>query len=309
MPATRLFLRLLTAADPASAGEKSTALPVGTFKGNSGAGFEDLALRTAKGAAQTSKALDALAQTAHQDNYLARFTSAPLAAQTIAAQTWTLALAVSEANTNANSFIIASIYVWRPSTQAVVGFIYDSDTALGAEWSTTEAGRVVTVSGSAVTTVADDVLVFECWRHAAQGMAVAYTQTVYFDGTTDVVEGTSADAASYIQDTNGLTFGGTTFFQSLPAIAVGVAGLSTVTTFARTLAATAVGVSTLATALLTSVTMAATAVGVATLSKALVFGQTLAAVAVGVAGMVTEFIVGSGSGLSRFLRKRWIWFN
>lgn len=87
--------------------------------------------------------------------------------------------------------------------------------------------------------------------------------------------------------------GAVTFFQTLPAVAIGIAGLSTVTTFARTLAATAVGVAMLATALLTSVTMAATAVGVATLSKVLVFGQTLVAVATGVASLVTEFIAGS----------------
>lgn len=286
MPATRLFLRDLTAADPPSNGEKSTALPVGTFSGNSGAGFEDRALRTAKGTAQTSKALSSLAQTAHQDNYLARFTSPALAAQTLAAQSWTLALAVSEANSNANSFLIASIYVWRPSTQAIVGFIYDSDTALGVEWSTTEDGQVITVSGAAVTTQTDDVLVFEVWRHAAQAMAVAYTQTVYFEGTTDVTGTTTADAASYLEDTNGLTCGGTTFFQTLAATAIGVAGFSTLTTFLRTLAATAIGVATLTTALLTSVTLAATSLGIATLSRVVTFSRTLAATALGVTSVV-----------------------
>lgn len=93
-----------------------------------------------------------------------------------------------------------------------------------------------------------------------------------------------------------------TFFQTLPATAIGIAGLTALTTFAKTLTATAVGAATLATALLTSVTMAATAVGVATLSRVLTFAQTLAAVAAGVAGMVTEFIAGTSRAVSRLTR-------
>lgn len=203
---TRLFLRGGTAANPPTAGEKSTALPVGTFKGNSGAGFEDLRLETAKGAAQTSKVLSSLAQTADQDNYIARFTSPALAAQTLSAETWTLAIAVSEANTNANSFFVGSIYIWRPSTSAVVGFIYDSHTSVGVEWVTTEDGQVLSLAGSAVTTLENDVLVIEIWRHAVQGMAAAYNQTVYFDGTTDVTDATTTDAASYLEKPTVITF-------------------------------------------------------------------------------------------------------
>lgn len=205
MPTT-LYLRDLTATDPPTAGEKSTALPVGTFKGNSGAGFEDLALRTAKGAAQTSKALSSLSQTAHQDNYIARFTSPALEAQTIAANTWTLAVATAEGNANANSFTIASIYVWRPSTSAVVGFIYDSDTALGSEWGGTEDGQVLSPVGVAVVAVANDVLVLCFWRHASQAMAAVYTQTLYFEGATDVTDTTTTDAASYLQTPQVLSF-------------------------------------------------------------------------------------------------------
>lgn len=203
---TRLYLRNLTAANPPTAGEKSTALPVGTFQGNSGAGFEDLSLSTTKGTSQTSKALNSLGQTTDQDSYIARFTSLGLEAQTIAAATWTAALALSEANTNANSFLVGSLYVWRPGTSSVVGFIYDSHTSLGVEWATTEDGIVVTVSGSSVTCQANDVIVFEVWRHATQAMGSPYTQTLYFDGTTDVVGSTTTDAASYIENPNNITF-------------------------------------------------------------------------------------------------------
>jgi len=203
---TRLYLRNVTAANTPTAGEKSAALPAGTFKGNSGAGFEDLSLLTTKGTAQVSKAITSLAQTAHQDLYIARFTSGPLAAQTIPAQTWTLAVATSESNTNANTFTIVSLYVWRPGTSSVVGYIYDSDTALGVEWATTEDGQVLTFSGSSIAVQAGDVLVLEFWAHAVQGMAASYTNTLFFNGTTDVTDTTTADAASYLESPAILTF-------------------------------------------------------------------------------------------------------
>lgn len=205
---TKFYLRNLASNDAPSNGEKSTALPVGTFKGNSGTGFEDRSLETTAGSSQTFDGLTSLAQTAHQDNYIYRFTSKALAAQTINANTWTLAVATSEGNAAANSFTIASIYVWRPSTQAVVGFIYDSDTALGVEWGATEDGQVLSPSGSAVTVQANDVLVLEFWRHAVQAMGNAYTQLLYYNGATDVTDTTTSDAASYLETPQTLTFAG-----------------------------------------------------------------------------------------------------
>jgi hypothetical protein len=93
----------------------------------------------------------------------------------------------------------------------VITYIYDSVTHLGTEWSAVAAtlnGRVVTFSGASAAVQAYDYLVLEVWRHnLAQGMATAYTQTLYFDGTTDVVaNANSGDAASYVEDTNGILF-------------------------------------------------------------------------------------------------------
>lgn len=200
---TRLFLRALTPDNSPGETERSTALPVGTFKDFL---LAVRALETTKGAAQTSGGSASLAQTAHQDNFFTSFTSDPLTTQTIAANTWTIAIAVSEANTNANSFLVLSLYVFRPSTGSVVGFIYDSDTALGVEWAAAEDGQVITFSGVSVVASAGDVLVLEVWRHGVQGMAVGYTQTIYYDGTTDVVDTTTADAASYLETPQILTF-------------------------------------------------------------------------------------------------------
>lgn len=197
--ATRLYLRAKANGYAPTDGEKSTALPVGTFQ-DLGGGVNDgkRSLSLQKGVAQASHTGSSLAQTAHQDWYAGRFSATPLLAN-ITAQTWTLAIATSEGNAAGNAFTVCSLYVWRPSDSSVVGFVYDSDTTLGIEWSTTEDGQVVTFAGGAVTITAGDVLVLEVWRHAAQGMANSYTQQIYFDGATPVTDATTADAASYLE--------------------------------------------------------------------------------------------------------------
>ena len=305
MPTT-FYLRNVTAANPPTAGEKSTALPVDTLGANNAGGTDETrSLDTAKGAAQTSLAKNSDASTAARDNYLCRFTSAALAAQTIAAATWTLAIALSEGNTNANSFFVGSVYIWRPSTNSVVGFIYDSHTNVGVEWAAGEDGQVLSLVGSAVTTLLNDVLVIEIWRHAVQGMAAAYAQTVYFDGTTDVIDSTTSDAASFLRNPNVITFGSQTFTQTLATTEIGVATLTRITTFLRSLAATELSIpslTTLSTFLrslivielsvltLTPVTtflrtLAATELGVAVLSAASIFSKTLSAIETGIASL------------------------
>ena len=198
--ASKFYLRNLTAANPPTAGEKSSVLPVDTLGANNATGTQETrSLDPVIGTSETSIAHDSDATTAARDNYLSRFTSKALGAQTIPAQTWTLAVALAETNNAANSFLILSVYVWRPSTSSVVGYIYDSHTSLGSEWSTGKAGRVVTFSGAELEIQEGDVLVLEVWRHAVQAMAAVYTQTVYFDGTVDVTEGGTGSAASYLE--------------------------------------------------------------------------------------------------------------
>lgn len=205
--ATRLYLRNVLAAGAPTAGKKSVALPVGTAGLQAGANTQDRSLLVTKGTAQTSIAFTGLGQTAHQDNYLARFASLPLSAQTVTAQTWTFALALNEANAAANSQLAPCVYVWRPGTTSVVGFIVDSDTPIGVEWGASEDGIVATASGAAVTAQFGDVLVLEVWRHApTQTNTTARIQTVYFDGATDVVDATTADAASYLETPQNLVF-------------------------------------------------------------------------------------------------------
>lgn len=261
--ATRLFLRNTTGNTAGYAGtEKSTALPVGDLD-DAGNGARDL--ETTKGSSQTSVTNATLAQTAHQDQYLGKWISDPLTGiSSIDANTWTLALAVSESNGNLNAFTVASIYVLK-NDDTVRGYIYDSDSPLGAEFATSEDGQVYSLAGSAVASVVStDRLVVEVWVHATQSMAQSGTITIFFDGTTDVVDSTTTDAASYLETPqDGLFSSGTTFFISPAGSITGVGALNRQTN--KALTGTATGSGTVAR--LVAKVLTATSTGVGAISK------------------------------------------
>jgi hypothetical protein len=204
LPTAKFYLRTAAASSYPTAGEKSTALPVGLFN-QLGGTSEQKSLSKSKGASQASLTLPSVTSTAHQDGYIGRFSSPALIAQTIGAGTWTLAVATAESDAKANSYTILSVYVWRPGTSSVVSYVYDSDTALGVEWGTTEDGQVLTFAGAAVTAALNDYLVLEFWQHAAQAQASTYNQVLYYDGTADVTDATTTNAASFLQAPNAIT--------------------------------------------------------------------------------------------------------
>ena len=206
--ATRLFLRDLTPTNDPGETERSVVLPVGDFLD-----YDEVvkALRTTKGASEVNLGANTQAHQDHDDEFFTSFSSEALDAQTINANTWTIALMLTQSSGTANSFMVLSVYIFRePST--VVGFIYDDDTALGSEWTNQGGGRgrVATFSGSAVTVLAGDYLVLEVWRHTpGQSMSQNLAQRVFFEGTTDVVENAAGgDAASYLETPQDLTFAG-----------------------------------------------------------------------------------------------------
>ncbi len=203
--ATRLSLRDSAPTNDPGETERSVALPVGDFQDFAGA---VKSLSTTKGSSDPEASISGSSQahTDHDDDFFTSFSSEALDAQTITAQTWTIAIVFDEGSLQANSFMVLSVYVFRePST--VVGFIYDSDTALGNEWPSVKAGRVATFSGSAVTAQAGDYIVLEVWRHTAgQGMSMSYTQEMFYDGDTDVTEDGTNLAASYLETPQDLTF-------------------------------------------------------------------------------------------------------
>lgn len=157
-----------------TAGSKSVALPNGTDRSVTTNDSEVLSVT--QGATNVLQSITTAAQTARQSGRFGRLTSERLDTQSWIADTWSVNPGLRrESNTNVNAFLALSIYIWRPSTSSRVGFIYDANTQLGAEWPTTAAASTYTISGSAISITAGDVLVVELWFTAAQAMATSYT--------------------------------------------------------------------------------------------------------------------------------------
>lgn len=162
-----------------TSGTKSAVLPTGSDNSLTTNDSQSLLLTT--GATDTTVSITSLAQTATQSGRFARFTSDKLSAQTITAQTWTYQLRNREGNNSANAYKGLSIYIWRPSTNSVVGYIYDSTAQIGTEWTTNYTNDVSSISGSSVTCSDQDVLVNEVWYIAAQAKSVSYILDIQYN--------------------------------------------------------------------------------------------------------------------------------
>lgn len=172
------------------------------------------------GPGQTSQAVSTTATKSTQGSWYRRFLSAPIAAQTFANNaSYTYQVGYSQSNTNSaiNSGNLC-LAVWRPSTGAVVGRIYDSvnSTAGGNTTNTTQQVGGLGFSGAAVTSQDGDILVLEVWTANAQSMATSYTNTVFYDGTT---ESSTTNEAAFIEFTSAaVTMQSTAFVPRHPAI-------------------------------------------------------------------------------------------
>ncbi len=173
---------------------------------------------TSVGVSPTSLVITTTADTNAHNYYFSRFCTLPLKDVTsITAQTWTYKFAAKESNTAANfpctgtnKAVRVTAYVWRPGT-GKVGNILDGTSNNTVDESTagTETYHVVTFSGSLVSGVQDgDVICFEVWFVVTQGTGAAYTDTFYYDGTTESAENaTVTTPASLISTPQDLTFG------------------------------------------------------------------------------------------------------
>jgi hypothetical protein len=189
--ATRLYFRDIVSPDAPTAGSKSVALPNGT--NNSLTANDNQSLLLTQGS-DIQVNISSLAQTARQSGRFARFTSEPLASQTISANTWDYTLRNRHSNNAANAYKAGSIYVWRPSTSSVVGYVYDSNAEIGSRWTTNFTNDSSNITGSAVTATNGDVLVIEVWYTSAQTMATSYTNSIQYN------------ESSYIETPQDLTF-------------------------------------------------------------------------------------------------------
>lgn len=147
--------------------------------------------------------------------HMTRFISKPLDQTSIAANTWTISVACWSNSSlpfypsRSNSLIPSCVYVWRPSTGAKIGTVFDglSSTTTAQQGTTSERTSKVNFTGSAVTSMlTGDLLVYE----AQTGTNVSSTNTLHyaFDGatinTTD--NATVTNHAAYLETPENLTF-------------------------------------------------------------------------------------------------------
>ena len=168
---------------------------------------------TTIGTAQTSLTNASLALATLQNYYVTKFISKKLNQTSISANTWNYKFAAQESNANANfpctgtaQVVYVNCYVWRTSNGTKVGTILDGNTVNNfEEASTSETIIEGTFSGSAVSsiTVDDDVIVFEVWFRITQAMGTSYTQTFYYDGTT---ESSITNNAAHIETPQTISF-------------------------------------------------------------------------------------------------------
>ena len=162
------------------------------------------------GAGQVTASATSLAQTTQQGLLVRGFASRPLAAGStvgLGSVRWNLAAleANAAANWNANS---VGLYVWRPSTGLVVGFMNPS--AAGIEPGTSEGAidSSQDLTSVAVSALAGDIICAEFLANATQSMAAAYNLSFFYDGTVETLTtGTAvSDHASFLELPENLTF-------------------------------------------------------------------------------------------------------
>lgn len=200
---TRFFWRTNTGAArfgvPTSS--QSTTLPNGT---NTTGTIVVGDLSTFRGTAEDSQSINSAAQTARQSGLYGIFSSFPLAAQTVPAQTWTMFVGNRSGNSRANPYTAAVLYLWDGSSATM---IYDSSAQLGSEWSGTTSVESFTASLPSFTASQGDLLVLEVWYTAAQDKSSSYTNTLYWDGFDDFSIGNSnSSPGSYIESTSTISF-------------------------------------------------------------------------------------------------------
>lgn len=185
-------------------------------------------MNTTIGTAQASKTfVNTTTRATNNTCYVTAFVSDPINQSGIAANTWTYNFAAKNSNTtpcddyptfDSSKVVPGCCYVWRPSTGAKVGNIYDADSAVGysdtgnhgGSPTTSEVAEHGTFTGSAVAgAAANDVIVLEAWIYVWFSTAASCTLSFFYDGTTtNTTSGTVvSNHASFLETPENITFG------------------------------------------------------------------------------------------------------
>lgn len=158
---TLLYFSNAAPAYAPTTGDKSTYMPQGLNRvGN--IGEASLTKTAPPGPGTINSILIPIEFTGTVSGYFGRYSSQPLAAQTIPAQDWTYAAKV-QCGTATNMKHVPVIYIWRPSTNTVVQHISDASTGQGTTWPTSAVQSTHKFAGASVTVQEGDILVIEAW--------------------------------------------------------------------------------------------------------------------------------------------------
>lgn len=186
--ATRLFFRAFNNAVSGTfpSGEQSALTADYTATG--GATLKRMA--TVAGSAMTSNDATSTASVLPQSGLYGMFVTNRFGEdQDIANQALTLNIAMLESDGNMNMGVglTANVYVWRPSTGALIGTICANLALTGTAEPTAGSVRVVQGATSVSTPVSAkfaDVIICEVWQTHTQGSAAAYIGGFYYEGGT-----------------------------------------------------------------------------------------------------------------------------
>ena len=172
-------------------------------------------MNTNIGAGQTSINITTSASTAARNNFLRTFVSPPLVGdQVVGGGTMILNTADQESNLSANFWVNSlNVYVWRPSTGALVGTIRDAGgVSLGgtepSAANSTQVTHITGITSTAVNALNGDVVICEVWTRSTQASATAYTAIFMYDGTTinTTENAVVTNHASFLELTENLNF-------------------------------------------------------------------------------------------------------
>lgn len=149
---------------------------------------------TTIGLSQVSTSIVSLGTMSGQNLRLSRYVGPLLAAQTIAAQIIKVHVGAQQSNANAAARPAYQLFHWRPSTGAKITNMVLGPRDAPAISGTSEVNAITADFTSSAATVLDgDVLVLELWVNAAQVDTGTYTDTLFYDGTTE--DSTTTNAA------------------------------------------------------------------------------------------------------------------
>lgn len=143
------------------------------------------------GTLQIAVSFTTLALSGNQGSWVRRFLSPALAPVTFtSSDQFTLHNAMLQSSTNSGLQANLAIGVWRPSTGTQIGTWMAAFTNVPGLWGPPAGTAETAGSGSrgglnTVTLQDGDFLIFDLWTVNNQSAAMGYTNTLYYDGTTD----------------------------------------------------------------------------------------------------------------------------